>query len=283
MSTPDLRATGPAVTCEDLVKIFRSATGETHALRGIGLAVGRGAVTVVGGPSGSGKSSLLAILGARDRPSAGQVDVLGHDLVTSSTRVLRRLRRHDIGYVPQRSSTGLLPHLDARSLLGQVATWRGVEDDLAPAVEDALARVDLDHRGDHRPGALSGGEQQRLAVTAALLGSPALVIADEPTAELDDEHAERVVDVLHEAAARGAAVVVSSHDERVTGRADRLLRLRHGVLSTEAAARGPVTAVIDASGRLQLPPAVLELYPSRRVVVEVDGDAVHLRRPEDPS
>lgn len=268
-----------AIDCEDLVQVFTSATGETHALRGIGLRIPHGEVTVVTGPSGSGKSSLLTLLGARDRPSAGRLVVLGHDVTTASTGTLRRLRRGRIGYVPQRSSGGLFPHLGALAQLEQVRLLRGgTEAALQPRA--LLAALGLADRSDHRPGALSGGEQQRLAVATALVGRPDLVVADEPTAELDDANAALVLDVLAAAAAAGSAVVVSSHDERVSARADRLLRLRHGVLSSETAGRGTGTVVIDATGRLQLPPAVLALFPARRLVIEVDGPEVRLRAPE---
>ena len=268
-----------AVTCEDLVKVFRSATGETHALRGIGLEVLPGALTVVAGPSGSGKSSLLTMLGARDRPSAGRLTVLGTDLGAASTRELRSLRRRRIGFVPQRSSLAVFPHLRAVDQLSQVGSWRGAEGHGHP--QEALAAVGLAHRADHAPLALSGGEQQRLAVALALVGGPALIVADEPTAELDHANADLVMDALLAAAAAGSAVVISSHDDRITHRADRLLRLRHGVVSSETAGLQATAAVIDSTGRLQLPPAVLELFPSRRVVVETVGDEVHLRRPED--
>jgi putative ABC transport system ATP-binding protein len=271
---------GPVVSCEDLVKVFRSATGETHALRGIGLEVHPGALTVVAGPSGSGKSSLLTMLGARDRPSAGTLTVLGSDIGAASTRDLRQLRRRRIGFVPQRSALGVFPHLCAVDQLRQVAGWRGAARTDNPA--DALAAVGLEHRGDHLPLALSGGEQQRLAVALALVGGPALIVADEPTAELDHANADVVVDALLAAAAGGAAVVISSHDERIMHRADRLLRLRHGVLSSETTRRD-TTGVIDATGRLQLPPAVLDLFPSRRVIVEIGADGVRLRAPEEES
>ncbi|WP_343907623.1 ABC transporter ATP-binding protein [Nocardioides aquiterrae] len=271
----DTRAT---VSCEDLVKVFRSATGETHALRGLGLELEPGALTVVAGPSGSGKSSLLTLLGARDRPSAGRLTVLGSDVGGASTRELRGLRRRRIGFVPQRSSSAVFTHLCAADQLRQVASWRGAARHDPDAALDA---VGLGDRARHRPEALSGGEQQRLAVAMALVGRPALVVADEPTAELDHANADRVMDALLAAAAAGSTVVISSHDDRITHRADRLLRLRHGVLSSETAGRRTAAAVIDATGRLQLPPEVLELFPDRRVVVDADGDQVRLRRPEE--
>ncbi|WKN50473.1 ABC transporter ATP-binding protein [Nocardioides sp. Arc9.136] len=268
------------VEASDLTRVYRSATGETYALRGVDLLVSAGSLTVVAGPSGSGKSSLLTLLSARERPSAGELRVLGSDVAGASASALRRLRHRRIGYVPQRASTGLFPHLTAAGHVRQVATWRGSGHD---DVEQVLASVGLAARADHRPATMSGGEQQRLAVAMALVGSPALVVADEPTAELDHGNADLVLDALAGLAEAGGAVVVSSHDARVTDRAGRLLRLRDGVLSSETARARETVAVIDSAGRLQLPPALLARFPSRRVVVEADGDVVRLRAPGEPT
>jgi ABC-type lipoprotein export system ATPase subunit len=255
-----------AVSCAGLVKLYRSATGETYALRGLDLTLHAGALTVVAGPSGSGKSSLLHLVAARDRPSAGELDVLGTDVAEATTRALRDLRRHRVGFVTQRSSAALFPHLTAAQQLRQVASLRG---------------VDLGSRAGHRPGTSSGGEQQRLAVAAALVGDPDLVVADEPTAELDHDNADLVMSALLAAARRGSAVVVSSHDDRVVSRADRVLRLRHGVLSSEQAGSGATTAVIDSTGRLQLPPEALEIFPGGRAALHLGDGEVVLRPPTE--
>ena len=269
-----------AVSCAGLVKLYRSATGETYALRGLDLTLHRGVLTVVAGPSGSGKSSLLHLVAARDRPSAGELDVLGTDVAGATTRVLRDLRRRRVGFVAQRSSTALFPHLTAAQQLRQVAALRGTSVDVG-ATLDAVA---LGSRAGHRPGTSSGGEQQRLAVAAALVGDPDLVVADEPTAELDHDNADLVMSALLAAARRGSAVVVSSHDDRVVSRADRVLRLRHGVLASEQAGTGATTAVIDSTGRLQLPPDALEMFPGGRAAVHLGDGEVVLRPPaEDPS
>jgi len=278
VATAEVQEPPEAVVCHGLVKVYRSATGETHALRGIDLSLLRGVVTVVAGPSGSGKSSLLHLLAARDRPSAGRLDVLGSDLADASPRELRDLRRRRIGFVAQRASGALFPHLTAAEQLRQVATLRG---GAAEDVDRALATVSLEHRGNHLPSASSGGEQQRLAVALALVGEPALVVADEPTAELDHGNADLVLTALARAAHAGAAVVVTSHDDRVVARADRVLRLRHGVLSSETARAGTTVAVIDSTGRLQLPPEALDLFPTGRAELLMSDGEVTLRPPAE--
>ena len=282
MATAETRAPAAAV-CHGLVKVYRSATGETHALRGIDLELLRGVVTVVAGPSGSGKSSLLHLLAARDRPSAGRLEVLGSDLADARVGELRELRRRRIGFVAQRASGALFPHLTALEQLRQVASLRGAAD-VDVDVDLALDGVALGHRGGHTPAASSGGEQQRLAVALALVGAPALVIADEPTAELDHANADLVLTALARAARAGSAVVVSSHDDRVVSRADRVLRLRRGVLSSETARAGSTVAVIDSTGRLQLPPEALDLFPSGRAELRLADGEVTLRPPveEEP-
>jgi ABC-type lipoprotein export system ATPase subunit len=268
----------PAVTCHGLVKVYRSATGETHALRGLDLLLHPGVLTVVAGPSGSGKSSLLHLVAARDRPSAGDLDVLGTDLATAPTDKLRDLRRRRIGFVAQRSSGSLFAHLTAAQQLRQVAALRGADAD---HVDRALGSVDLADRADHVPSASSGGEQQRLAVALALVGRPPLVVADEPTAELDHANADLVMSALALAAHHGSAVLVTSHDERVISRADRVLRLRHGVLSSEQHRAGATVGVIDSTGRLQLPPEALDLFPQGRAEVRIADGGVTLRPPAD--
>jgi putative ABC transport system ATP-binding protein len=265
-----------AVSCRALVRVYGSATEETQALRGVDLALRRHELTVVTGPSGSGKTSLLGLVSARDEPSAGWVEVLGHDLGTTPRRVLRDLRRREVAWVPQRTSSGLFPGLDVRAHLAQVARWRGVRTtgDLGDLVE----RLGLGDCVGRAPETLSGGEQQRVTVAMAAVGAPPVVVADEPTAELDSDHAAGVLDLLADLAAAGSAVVVSSHDERVVRRAGRVVHLRHGVLAEEHGTDGAV-ALIDSSGRVQLPPEALAAFPDQRAVVRVDDDGVHLSRP----
>lgn len=274
MTSDEVRSA--VATCHGVVRVFGSGTQETTALRGIDVTVHGGVVTVVAGPSGSGKTSLLRLLAVQDRATAGQLEVLGVDVGHASLRRLRELRRRELTYVPQRAARGLLPTLTVAQHMAQAAAQRGAYDDHAALLD----RLGLTDRSHHRPAALSGGEQQRLAVGFALVGRPRLVVADEPTAELDSDNATRVLDVMREAADGGAAVVVSSHDPRVVDRADRVLRMRHGVLSSVWSRDEQVSAVIDSTGRLQLPEEALAHFPQRRVVVEIEHDRVVLRPPE---
>jgi putative ABC transport system ATP-binding protein len=270
--------TEAAVRCASLVKIYPSATRETHALRGVEASFWPGTLTAVTGPSGSGKSSLLQVLALHERPSGGRLWVLGDDVSTLRGRGLRALRRTRVAWVAQRPTHSLFGHLTARGNLEQVARLRGVT---RAEGEGLLERLGIAHRSRARTDALSGGEQQRLAVAAALLGTPAVVLADEPTAELDDASATLVLAELARCASRGSAVVFATHDARAVRAAGRVLHMRHGVLSSERDAGGTTTAPIDASGRVQLPPEALALFPDDRAVVQVADGRVLLRRPDD--
>jgi putative ABC transport system ATP-binding protein len=263
-----------AIRCDRLVKMYPAPTGETQALRGVEAAFAFGTVSAVTGPSGSGKSSLLAILALQERPSAGSLELLGHDVTAMPARRLNALRRRNVSWVAQRPSDSLLPSLTVREQLAQVAVRSGRDGD-----PGALARLGLDHRRDAHVHELSGGEQQRLAVLAATLAGTRVIVADEPTAELDDSSAAAVLAELHACARAGACVVVSTHDDRVTATVDRTLALRHGVLSSEAHRQGRSLVPIDSAGRLQLPPAALELFPDSRVELVLDDGEVRLRPP----
>jgi putative ABC transport system ATP-binding protein len=264
----------PALRCASLVKLYPSATRETHALRGVEASFARGTLTAITGPSGSGKSSLLQILALHERPSGGRLWLLGDDVTTLKPRAQRALRRMHLAWVAQRPTHSLFGHLSARDNLTEVARLRGADPDDGPRLLD---RLGLSHRSTAHTGALSGGEQQRLAVAAAVMGQPAVVLADEPTAELDDESAGIVLAELKRCADAGSAVVFASHDVRAVDQADRVLHLRHGVLSTEQTAGGMTTAAIDSTGRVQLPLEALLLFDSDRAVVDVVDGEVRLR------
>src|SRR5215212_2897832 len=218
---------GPAAVCRDVVKTYRTATESVTALDGVTLSIPRARVTVVVGPSGSGKSSLLRLLACVDRPDSGEVRVAGQRVDSLGARARRKLRQRQVAYLFQRPGENLLPYLDAVGQVRLAAQLRGarIGDD---EVHGLLDRLGLVARADHRPAQLSGGEQQRLAVACGVVGDPALVVADEPTAELDTAAAERVLTAMEDLAASGVGFVVSSHDPRVMAIADGFVRLDHG-------------------------------------------------------
>lgn len=258
-----------AVRCEGVTRFYRSAAGETHALRGVDAVFDHGTVSAVVGPSGSGKSSLLSVLALREVPDAGQVWLHGAPTVPSTASKRRAWRRRHVTWVPQRATHAVIGHLSVAEHVHQVAAWRNTRVDTGAA----LASVGLVAAADRLAGVLSGGEQQRLAVLMACLGEARVLIADEPTAELDDDSAALVLELLHHRAASGGCVVVATHDDRVRQRSDRVLLLRHGVLSTDARRGTSAEAVIDSTGRVQLPPEALALFPGSRALIDVlDGE-----------
>jgi putative ABC transport system ATP-binding protein len=222
-------AAGPAASCVDVVKTYRTATESVTALDGVSLAVPRERVTVVVGPSGSGKSSLLRLLACIDSPDSGEVRIAGQRVDRLGARGRRALRRREVAYLFQRPGENLLPYLDAVAQVRLAAELRGAPVGSAEALA-LLDRLGLAHRADHSPAQLSGGEQQRLAVACGVVGGPALVVADEPTAELDTAAAERVLAAMEDLSASGVGFVLSSHDPRVMAIADGFIRLDHGRL-----------------------------------------------------
>jgi len=219
----------PAAVCRAVGKTYRTATESVPALVDVTLSIPRARVTVVVGPSGSGKSSLLRLLACIDRPDTGEVLIAGQRVDRLRPRARRRLRQRQVAYLFQRPGENLLPYLDAVAQIRLAASLRGAPVSEAAALE-LLDRLGLRERADHVPGQLSGGEQQRLAVACGVVGDPALVVADEPTAELDTAAAERVLTAMEDLAAAGVGFVLSSHDPRVMAIADGFVRLDHGRL-----------------------------------------------------
>lgn len=265
----------PVLDGRELLQLYPAPTGPTQALRGVDVTVRAGRLTAITGPSGSGKSTLLAVLALRERPAGGELRHDGRPVSALSRRQLQRLRRTGIGWVAQRPTHSLFPQLDARGQIEQTARLRDVPVDAAAT----LAEVELTARATARPATMSGGEQQRLAVAAAAVGPPGLLVADEPTAELDDDSAALVLGLLRDRAARGSAVVIATHDARAIEAADTVLRLRHGVLSGEHHAGDVRTATVDGLGRIQLPEDALTFFPGGRVVVTLRDGYVELHPP----
>jgi putative ABC transport system ATP-binding protein len=265
-----------AGACTGVVKIYWTATGEVHALKGIDATFPAGAVTAVVGPSGSGKSSLLRILAGLDHATAGSVRVGDADLGGLGRRRLRKLRRSLVGYVFQRPADNLISYLSVIEHVRLAAHLRGLRG--RHQGEDVLAALGLDKRLHNLPRQLSGGEQQRLAFAQAVVGGPALVVADEPTAELDSETAVALVASVAALAAAGSTFVVSTHDPDVVRASDQVLALRHGALEAETRLDRRLS-VIDEAGRIQLPPEALKLFPGRRAEIAVEDGHVRIDPP----
>lgn len=261
-----MRASEPLIACEHLVKVYDSPTGRVQAVRGVDLEFERGVPTAIVGPSGSGKSSLLRMLAALDQPTAGLVTVAGEDL--NGMRPGRRARRRGrlLTHVYQRPLDNLLGHLTAAQQLLRLARPRSQADDV---VRGALSELGLEARRHHTPAEMSGGEQQRLAFARAVVAGHELVIADEPTAELDSDSAAAVLDTIDLLSDRGVTVLLATHDPRVLGRMAHVVMLRDGAVASVTTA-GTELAVIDRSGRLQLPPDVRSRFPGRKAQLTWD-------------
>ena len=271
---------GDAVVCDGLVQIYASDTGMVHALRGIDAVIPAGRLAAVTGPSGSGKTSLLRIVAALDRPTAGRAEVTGHALHELSAARLRRLRRRHIGYVFSRPEQNLSAHLTAREHLRLAARFRRLRRvDAGEQSADLLDRLGLADRADSLPRQLSGGEQQRLAFAQALIGRPGLVVADEPTSELDSATTAELLAAVGELTVSGTTVVVATHDPLVAAAADQVIHLRSGTVASEELA-GRRLGVIEGSGRVQLPESALQRFPDRRVAIEETPEGILLRRPD---
>jgi putative ABC transport system ATP-binding protein len=223
--------TQPMVSVQNVTRIFGHGAHQVHAVRGVSLAAHPGEVLAVRGRSGAGKTTLLNIIGGLDRPTAGRVLVAGKEVTAASGRQLLRLRRDTIGFVFQ--SFGLIPILSAAENVGVPMRLAKVP----PAVRDGrvamlLELVGLGAHAKQRPYELSGGQQQRVAIARALANAPRLLIADEPTGQLDSETGRQIMDLIRAVVvARGTTAIVATHDAALLDLADRVLVLRDGQLA----------------------------------------------------
>jgi putative ABC transport system ATP-binding protein len=223
---------GFSIQAHALTRTYRRGSEDVHALLGVTLAIPRSAFAVVLGPSGSGKSTLLNLLGGIDRPTSGQLEIEGVELTALTERQLDEYRREHVGFVFQFNN--LLPNLDAieNVALPLVAQGRG----WPRAREQAgaqLAHLGLSHRAGHRPSELSGGEQQRVALARAVVARPALVLADEPTGDLDLESAETVLDLMSSLNRDlGVTFVIATHNPRLESRATQVIELANGRMAS---------------------------------------------------
>jgi putative ABC transport system ATP-binding protein len=229
--TPSAEA---VVTCRGVQRTYRLDGSTVAALRGVDLDLAPGTFTALVGPSGSGKSTLLRLLACVDRPDDGWITVAGRRVERLSRSGRVRLRRRRLGFVFQAPADNLLDYLTVRQHLRLAAQLRGMNERDA-GLDELLERLGLAQRADHLPRQLSGGEQQRTAIAFAAVGPPALLVADEPTGQLDHSIVESVLDAFAALAATGVAVVAATHDQAVARRADRVVRMRDGRIEEGAA------------------------------------------------
>lgn len=228
MSAAATGAAAAVLSLRDVVKTY----GDVGALRGVSLEVAAGELVAVVGPSGSGKSTMLNIVGTLDRPTSGTVTIAGNDVASMSDDALSRLRADHIGFVFQHF------HLQAGATAAENVAdgvlYTGVprRDRHRRAVE-ALGRVGLGHRVDHRPHELSGGEKQRVAIARAIVGDPTILLADEPTGALDTASGAAILAVLRELNAAGTTVLVITHDLELAASLPRRIRMRDGLVSQD--------------------------------------------------
>ena len=275
------------VDCEGLVHIYKTGELEVVALQGLDLAVQEGEAIAIVGRSGSGKTTLMNVLAGMERPSAGRVRVAGLDLVQLQPRARDSYRRHTVGYLWQHSTLNLTPELNAfdNVQLPLLTGTRGSRRRRSLAA-NLLGALGLEARAQHLPPQLSGGEQQRLALCVALANQPRLLLADEPTAELDSVTAGGILADLRQLQQElGTTVVMVTHDRQVERFVDRVIAIRDGRTSTETRYREEVAeelVILDKAGRLQLPRVHLDALGLKdRVRVRREGDRLIILPPAD--
>jgi putative ABC transport system ATP-binding protein len=271
------------VRCDGLVQVYGLPGQEVTALRGVDLEVSEGETVALLGPSGAGKSTLLWLFAGLLRPTAGIVEICGRRLSDLTPRAAAEMRLRDVGMVMQNPGRNLLPYETALGnvMLAQVPTRRlwSVKRKRSLAL---LESVGLSHAVHRLAGRMSGGEQQRLAVAIALANGPRLLLADEPTSQLDHNSAASVVELIRSANADlGTSVVVVTHDQAVGNALDRTVTIRDGRVGAEGRA-GEDYLVVSRDGSVQLPPEVLEssLPPGSLARAVLTPDGVDLRRVE---
>ena len=290
----------PHILCRDLVRIFVTKGVEVQALQGLDLRVDPGEIVALVGASGSGKSTLLTILSGLDIPTAGSARVAGHDLLAMTERDRVQFRRHSVGFVWQHTERNLLPYLTAAEniqLARQVAGARTTDE----RVRELLEPLGVGHVRDRRPAAMSGGERQRVAIAVALSNDPQVLLADEPTGELDETSSAEVLDAIRALNERlGVTALIVTHDPSVSDHVRRTVQMRDGRTAAEVLRRTEVDdlgeerhiaeefAVLDRAGRLQLPQDYLGALGMRdrvRLALESDRIEVHpdrrATRPEE--
>lgn len=270
MDSKDLK---PYIHCQDLFKIYKIADLEVVALRGLDFEMNPGEIVALVGASGSGKSTLLNILAGYDSPSAGRVFVGNDNLLQISSKELINYRRRKIGFIWQQTGRNLFNYLSAEENIALPMMLNGIsQSERDDRVLELMNLVGIESRRKHKPSQLSGGEQQRVAIAVALANSPPLLLADEPTGELDDSTASEIMDLFTEINHNmGTSVLIVTHDPDIAYKVHRVVMIRDGKMSMEIRKRTILGSdlpreentldqftLIDASGRIQIPQVMME-------------------------
>ncbi|MFI8767416.1 ABC transporter ATP-binding protein [Streptomyces sp. NPDC053792] len=276
------------IACDRLVRIFTTDGVEVQALQGLDLLVKEGELMALVGASGSGKSTLMNILAGLDVPTAGAARVAGCDLLGMDGKARLRYRREVVGFVWQQTARNLLPYLTAAQNVALPMQLRGRAKQKAERAEELLAMLGIAEIRDRRPHQLSGGQQQRVAIAVALANNPAVLLADEPTGELDSATGEQVFAAFRRANEElGTTIVIVTHDQAVASEVRRTVAIRDGRTSSEVLRRTEVDelgqesmvareyAMLDRAGRLQLPAEYTQaLGMEHRVALELEQDHI---------
>lgn len=275
------------IKCTGLVKQFTLGDSEVVALQGLDLTVQAGEMIGIIGVSGSGKSTLMNVLGGLMTPTAGRASVGDYDLIQLKGRALNRYRREEVGFVWQQAARNLIPYLSAIENIIYPMTLAGRKRrERRSRAETLLELVGLSERGDHYIQSLSGGEQQRVAIAVALANEPMILLADEPTGELDTATSLQIYDMLRELNERlNLTILIVSHDPMIARHVDRVVAIRDGRLASEIRhTEGDAVqewAIMDGQGRIQIPPDYREsLGLEERVSLEIVEEGVLIKKRE---
>jgi len=280
------------IECSGLFKIYKAADLEVVALRGLELTVRQGEILAIVGASGSGKSTLLNILAGYDAPSAGTIRVGDFDLLQMTNKEVVKYRRHEVGFIWQETSRNLFPYLTTLENVELPMVIAGSpKTERKKRAQELLDIVGLGDRSNHKPAELSGGEQQRVAIAVGLSNKPPLLLADEPTGELDDQTGKEVLELLNKVNQDlGTTILIVTHDPAIATSVQRAIAIKDGKTSTETTREvsyerklnGETTnteefLLIDTAGSVQIPRDVLnELNIERKVKVDIKDGKVTL-------